>query len=243
MNRNALANAAPQLIFGAFIIIVGSLFLLDNLRIIDAGNFSDYWPSFFVIIGLIRLAQAESNAGRFIGFFIALIGLLWILQNLDLITFSLVDYWPVALVAAGIALIWKTLGRAARAPSGAAPDGTPGTGPSAYVGTDVVNGVAVLGAFRRAINSQDFRGGTLTAFMGGCEIDLREASISSGEVVIDTMAVWGGIEIKVPQDWLVEMRGMPILGGMEDKTKPARDSSKRLVVKGMAIMGGVEIRN
>jgi predicted membrane protein len=242
MKQKALADAAPQLIFGGFIIIVGSLFLLDNLNVLDAGHFLDYWPSFFVIIGLIRLTQAESNAGRFIGLVIALIGFLWILENLDVIRFRLADYWPAVLVAAGVAIIWKTLGRAVGAPAREL-DGTAATSPSGDDGTDVINGVAILGGFKRAISTQGFRGGTLTAFMGGCEIDLREASISSGVAVIDTMAVWGGIEIKVPPDWLVEMNGMPILGGMEDKTKPPRDHSKRLVIKGMAIMGGVEIRN
>ena len=32
-------------------------------------------------------------------------------------------------------------------------------------------------------------------------------------------AFWGGIEIKVPEDWTVVTRVMPLMGGVEDKTR------------------------
>jgi predicted membrane protein len=108
--------------------------------------------------------------------------------------------------------------------------------------TDTVNAMAILGACQRRASSSNFRGGEVTALMGGCEIDLRECSMS-GEAVITVFAMMGGITIKVPIDWQVEMEGVPILGGFEDKTVVAKDHSKRLVVRGYAIMGGLEIRN
>jgi predicted membrane protein len=103
---------------------------------------------------------------------------------------------------------------------------------------------ALLGASRRRSVSQDFRGGSLFAMMGGCELDLRQASIRSGQAVLDAVAMWGGIEIKVPQDWTVALHGTPILGSFDDKTvHVGGDGSKVLVVKGAAIMGGVEVKN
>jgi predicted membrane protein len=80
--------------------------------------------------------------------------------------------------------------------------------------------------------------------MGGCEIDLRQASIQGEEAVISTFAMWGGIKIKVPPTWNVIVQGIPFLGGFDDKSaKPADHSAKRLIVKGTAIMGGVEVTN
>ena len=56
--------------------------------------------------------------------------------------------------------------------------------------------------------------------------------------------MWGGIEIRVPDDWTVDLRGVPVLAGFVDKTRPpAMATEKRLVIRGMALMGGVEIKN
>jgi predicted membrane protein len=78
--------------------------------------------------------------------------------------------------------------------------------------------------------------------MGGCALDLREASIMK-EAVINVFAIWGGITIKVPPDWTVVLQATPVMGGFTEKTARPPDNSKRLVVTGYAIMGGVEVRN
>jgi hypothetical protein len=79
--------------------------------------------------------------------------------------------------------------------------------------------------------------------MGGCEIDLRHASIG-GEAVFDVFALWGGIEIRVPPDWTVVSRITPILGGVDDKTRPPQAASRHcLVLRGFIVMAGVEIKN
>jgi predicted membrane protein len=108
----------------------------------------------------------------------------------------------------------------------------------------VLSATAVLGGVKRLNNSQDFRGGDATAIMGGCEIDLRAASITvPHEPVLEVFAMWGGIQIRVPPDWTVVSRVDPILGGFEDKTAQPKDESKRFVVRGTVVMGGVEVKN
>jgi predicted membrane protein len=252
MNKRTIANAAPQLIFGGFVIVVGFLFLLDNMGLINAGNFFDYWPSIFIIIGLARIVQADTGAGRMVGFIFALVGFFWILDNLQVFEFSFGRLWPLVLMLIGLVIIWKALAysSAAQVPpippipgSTLRPSTEPLSNDSATGDSEMVQGAAVLGGYKRVINSRSFRGGNLFVFMGGCEIDLRDASISSAPAVLDIFAMWGGVELKVPTDWVVELRGMPILGGFEDKSRPPQDHSKRLVVKGMVIMGGVEIKN
>ncbi len=252
MNNKTLANAAPQLIFGGFVIIVGFLFLLDNMGLIDAGSFFDYWPAVFIIIGLVRVAQADSGPSRLVGLIFTLVGFFWILDNTGAFQFSFGRLWPFLLILVGLAIIWRSLARPSAAGPGCSTAARSTTRPAAETAwptdsgtgdSEVVQGVAVLGGFKRVMNTQNFRGGSLTAFMGGCEIDLRDASISSNPAVMDIFAVWGGVELRVPDDWVVELRGMPILGGFEDKTRPPREHLKRLVVKGMVIMGGVEVKN
>jgi hypothetical protein len=132
-------------------------------------------------------------------------------------------------------LIWRSFERHTTPRA----DMIPSTDPGA-----TMSGIAFMSGFKRTSNSQDFRGGELTAIMGGCEIDLRQATIKDGDAVIDVFAFWGGIEMKVPLDWSVVVEATPLLGGFDDKTMPPQGgSAKRLIVKGYAIMGGVEISN
>ena len=84
-------------------------------------------------------------------------------------------------------------------------------------------------------------GGDLTAMMGGCEIDLRQASIDRDEAVIDVFAFWGGIEIKVPEDWTVISARDAADGRHRGQDAPAAATrpDKRLVIRGIAMMGGI----
>jgi hypothetical protein len=141
--------------------------------------------------------------------------------------------WPLVMIALGGLVLYRSLGpgRVAR------DDMAAGTSPD-----NVVDIVAVLGGFERRVGSQDFRGGEITAVMGGCALDLRDASIVK-EAVINVFTIWGGINIKVPPDWTVVLNGTPVMGGFAEKTVRPPDASKRLVITGYAIMGGVEVRN
>ena len=72
---------------------------------------------------------------------------------------------------------------------------------------------------------------------------MRASLPEGGEAIIDTFAFWGGIEIKVPEDWEVVNYGSAFLGAFENKTRPLPGASRRLIVTGTAIMGGVEVKN
>jgi hypothetical protein len=83
------------------------------------------------------------------------------------------------------------------------------------------------------------------AFMGGVEIDLRGAELSSPVTDIHVLAVMGGVEITVPPGVRVESNGFAIMGGFEDSVAPytTTDPNAPLVrVSGFALMGGVEVR-
>lgn len=84
----------------------------------------------------------------------------------------------------------------------------------------------------------------MTAIMGACKLDLRQAVIAGDEAVVDVTAVMGGVEILVPANWTVEARVLPILGGVGDETRPDRSQpTQRLVVRGVAFMGGVDVKS
>ena len=223
-----------QVIVGAGIILLGLLLLLDNLGVLDARDFTQFWPVILIVLGLLSLLQPVKPGSRIWGAILLFLGVVFLLRTMGLAYLHMRDVWPIILLIVGVGLIWGSSTRsrsAIRKEAAGAPD-------------SYIVGSAILGGFSRSSNAKDFRGGDLTAIMGGCEIDLRLAEMQGDEAVINTFAFWGGIEIKVPQSWSVHVRGTPILGGFGDETlQPSQPGAKRLVLTGTAIMGGVEVRN
>lgn len=219
-----------HLMFGLMIILVGVVFTLDNLNIAHAEDYLRYWPAGLIAIGLAKVWQARSGYDSPIGgVLFTLVGSWLLLDSLDYIDVNLFDFWPLLLVFVGSVIVWQGVrGRRQRAAADA---------------NDTIHAVAILSGVNRGSNSTSFRGGELTAFMGGCEVDLRNAAIN-GDAAIDVFAMWGGIEIRVPENWTVIGRVTPLMGGFEDHTRaPQAATTHRLTVRGMVIMGGVEIKN
>lgn len=224
---------APRLVLGLGIIIVGCLFLLGNLDILDPHEYLRLWPVLLIVAGIAHLVQAEKGSKRIWGIVLIFIGSAMLLDRLYFFHFNLWSYWPLILVFVGIMMIIKStmFRKETSSSSGENSDAN-----------SFLKATAVMGGFRRKINSQNFKGGELTTIMGGLELDFRDASIN-GEAVIDIFAVMGGVEMRVPEDWLIIVEGFPFMGGYDDKTRPPKETTKRLIIKGTVVMGGVEIKN
>ncbi|MCX4801296.1 DUF1707 domain-containing protein [Streptomyces sp. NPDC058682] len=82
------------------------------------------------------------------------------------------------------------------------------------------------------------------AFWGGGELDLREADFAQREVVINCVAIMGGIEITVPPGVEVDVRGFGFMGAFDqrDTPGPSEPGAPRVVVTGFAFWGGVEVK-
>ncbi|MEM7349764.1 MAG: DUF5668 domain-containing protein [Acidobacteriota bacterium] len=222
------------MIFGLLLIFLGIVFMLERMDWIDADNVLRFWPLIIIAGGVSKILRPGSSSSWVTGLLITAVGVWLQLNILGYVPFSFWDFWPLVLVLIGARLVWRGM-----------------EGKRRSVATDsasTVNAVAVMGGVTRNSNAPDFSGGDLVAFMGGCEVDLSQARIEQGLAVVDAFAFWGGIEIRVPEEWTVIVQGVPFLGAFEDSTRPqAVDSQykvrQELVVKGFAIMGGVEIKN
>ena len=245
-----------RIVIGLVILVLGVLFTLDHLDIVDVGQFWQWWPLILVAIGLGKVMQPSSARGRGFGAVLMLVGLWWLLDNLGVVEYSVWDLWPVLLILLGASILFRATQWGTRRLEQPPPPPTPHeggfeAGPEqkgeplrGSSGPEFLRATAILGGVERRCASRDFRGGSATAIMGGCELDLRYATIGTSPVVLDTFALWGGVDVKVPRDWNVIIDGTPLLGAMEDHTTPSQAASgQTLIVKGVAIMGGVEIKN
>ncbi|WP_030810836.1 DUF1707 SHOCT-like domain-containing protein [Streptomyces sp. NRRL F-2799] len=103
--------------------------------------------------------------------------------------------------------------------------------------------VAVLSGFQRKGRWTMPKRFTCFAFMGGGEIDLREAFFADREVEINCVAVMGGLEVIVPPGVEVVVRGIGIMGGFEhlDRDEPGDPGAPRVIISGFAFWGGVGV--
>ena len=114
-----------------------------------------------------------------------------------------------------------------------------------YSKEDFIEITSVFGGVKKIVVSKNFKGGEITNFMGGTELNLSQADIQ-GTVRIDATNIFGGAKIVVPASWDIKSEATAIFGGIDDKRdlqaiKP--DPNKTLIIEGTCIFGGMEIRN
>src|SRR5712692_3126830 len=233
--RRHFRSGAGGILIGGIIIAIGLLLLLDNLHIVRIHDVWRFWPLILVVYGVSRVLESHRPPGYIWGGAIALIGALLLLDNLDIVPFEVTLIWPVVFIAFGVSMLWRAIERKRSL------DGVPVSGDSN------LSAYAIFGGVKRRIDAKDFKGGEACAMFGGIQLDLRSAAMSGEQSVIDVNAVFGGIEIRVPETWSVEMKGMGIFGGFEDKTiHPKADPNTKtpqLVITGYAIFGGASVEN
>ena len=96
-------------------------------------------------------------------------------------------------------------------------------------------------AFESAATS--FRGGTLTCWFGGADLDLRGATLDPAGGHLTIRVLFGGGRLIVPEDWDVRLDVTGILGGVGD-SRESTEAERRgpsLIVDGFAALGGFGI--
>jgi hypothetical protein len=220
-----------RLLFGLLVIALGVLFMLDNLGIARAGDILRWWPALFVVYGVARITGWGCRVHLASGVFFTVLGSWMLLHTFHLVRLGILDLWPLVLILLGASMVTGTLQRARSSPGGQ--DSSPS-----------LNALALLSGVQRKVVAQDFRGGDVTAIMGGHEIDLRPARMAEGQAVLDLFVWWGGVELRVPEDWRVSVEAHPIMGAVVDETRaPIGEARGVLVLRGLVVMGGVEVKN
>ena len=230
-HRSPLAG----LVVGGTIVTVGVLLLLDNLGIVRFHDLWDFWPLILVVFGVGKVLDGRTPAAYVLGGLLALLGSLLLLDNLGILRFEFSIFWPVLIIALGVSMLLRVMNRQRYL------DGAQGSSDSN------LSPVCFFSGSKRRIDSQDFKGGDIVAVFGGVHLDLRHAAIAGEQAVIDVNSLFGGIEIRVPETWLVSMKGVGIFGAFDDKTlHPKADpnvKTPRLVITGTAVFSGIKAEN
>jgi predicted membrane protein len=220
-----------RLVFGLLLLAFGLLWTLDNLDLVETESVLRFWPAPLLAWGLCMLTGLLCRRRPLAGVIWTMIGGWLLLWELDVVPFGLFDLWPLVLVIIGATLV----GRAWRGGAFSA---------SATEKEPTLSAFVMMGGIERKVSAQSFRGGEVNAVMGGADIDLRGATLASEGAILDVFAMFGGVDVIVPEGWRVIGHVTPVLGAFEDSTMPPTEpNAPTLNVRGLAVMGGVEVKH
>ncbi|QDX39744.1 LiaI-LiaF-like domain-containing protein [Salarchaeum sp. JOR-1] len=210
-----------------FFVLLGIALLLFTTDAVESIDPWTWFPGLFVLLGAWSLVASRGRNLTGPVLVIAVAGA-FLLRNLNYLPDDFIGtWWPAVFVLLGL-LILLNRGRRRRGHTASA--------------NGEFTSVSIFGGDSQHVGGTDFRGGDVVAIFGGPTIDLRDATAVDKPAVLEIVSVFGGAEIRVPEDWTVKAESVNIFGGLEDtRRNPGTADEPDLVVTGVSVFGGVEL--
>lgn len=227
-------------VFALLLILAGSLAILDNLNIFSIEPLMDYlWPSFLIVLGLSGLLGRNKN--YLFSSVLVLVGSLFLVRQFGWLENVQVTklMWPAILILVGVFLLWPK----SSTPKLHVEVNSDSFKEKSFNDSNRKEYNAILGGLEERIISKDFRSVSITALMGGADIDLRQIEMVENDAYVEVTAIMGGVDMMLPRGYKIEVDGMPILGGFENHCESDPNASKTLHIHYAAVMGGIEIKH
>lgn len=220
-----------SIIWGIILVMVGVIYGLNSLNIVDINLFFPGWWTLFIIVPcVIGLVTDGDKTGSIIG---VIIGVLLFLGANDIIDYDLIWklIFPLIIIVVGLSLIFKDRFNSKI------------TKRIEDIADNKNNGViAVFSGEDVSFNNRVFTGINLTSIFGGIKCDLRGAKIKK-DVVINAYSFFGGTDILVDDNVKIAVSSTSILGGVDNKKKNNDSTSDiTIYVNAICIFGGIDIK-
>ena len=222
---------ASSILWGIVLIAAGAVFALNALNITNIDVFFDGWWTLFIIVPCaVGLFTEREKTGNIIGI---AVGVFLLLCCQDILSFSML--WkllvPAIIVIIGLKMVFNGLfgNRANEIITKIKQDG----------GNTKV-GCATFSGCNLNYDGDVFEGAELSAVFGGVKCDLRNAIIEK-DCAIQVSAIFGGVDILVPENINVKVTSNSIFGGISNKTSPHK-AAPTIYISGTCMFGGVEIK-
>ncbi len=217
-----------NIIWGIALIAIGVIWGLNSLEIIKFTLFFDGWWTLFIIIpSLIDIFTEREKTGGIIGLGI---GIMMLLACLNILDFG--SLWklilPFIAIVIGVRLLFEKS------------DGSQSM--IINYSKNKKEYTAIFSGQELNLQNEVFDGAKLTSIFGGIEFNLRNAIIEK-DVVIETVSIFGGNDILLPDNVNVKTEAVSIFGGIDCKKRVAENSSFPTVyIKSTDIFGGTDIK-
>jgi hypothetical protein len=210
------------------LIAIGTVFFLTENNIVRSYDLWKLWPVILILAGAGKV-YSHPRGRRLEGWVLVVVGFLFLAWTFGYLQLPPFQLWPLALIALGLFLLWRAIVCNSRR------------------GEDRLGreNLVIFGGADVSLGGQEFESTAMTVVFGGYNLDLRNAILKGGRAEIEATAVFGGIELKIPQTWNVVIQGFPLFGGYSDETTHPNPASEapQLIINGSAIFGGVNIKN
>lgn len=222
-----------NIMWGAVFVVAGVLFALNALEITNIDIFFDGWWTLLIIVpSFIGLLTGKEKTGNAITL---TIGVFLFLCVRDIISFDML--WkliaPVIIIFIGIKLIYS---------------GVVGNRSTEVLkrikekGGHLRNVAAVFSSATVNTDGEAFTGAEFNAVFGGIKCDLRNAIIEQ-DCVINATAIFGGIDVLMPENVNVKVYSNSIFGGVEDKRQYRfKGDGPTLYINAICMFGGVDLK-
>ena len=229
-------HTQKRIAVGAVVLLAGLALLLSNLGFLDfeLRRYIFRWQMILIVLGLVFIFSHEK---RGTGIILFVIGSVFYVRDFFELSFNFWQiFWPSMLILAGVLILFRHRVDSVHYQKKSLSD------------DDIIDEVNIFGGGDRTIVSQNFSGGKILAVFGGSNFNLSRAKLAPGQVTIDVMAVFGGMELIVPEDWKIKINVVSIFGGFSDKHRiflkqPSDPDASELVIKGFVMFGGGEIKS
>lgn len=246
------------LIIGLVVLMAGVLLFVDRLGLLALPWWLFTWPMILIVIGFVVGASKGFRSVEWV--VLMLIGLFFIIDDVPGWEYIRPYSLSLGLITIGLFIIFRSslfislfrsqkdermgdrdlneIGRVTEIFG--ADEQKKGSGSA----EEYVDLTSIFGGIKRRIFSKSFKGGDITNFFGGTELDLTQADIE-GRIKLDVVQVFGSMKLMVPSNWVIKSDLTTIFGGIEDKRSVPEitNANKVVVLDGVCIFGGVEIKS
>ena len=222
-----------RILWGIVFILVGGILALNLFGITDIDIFFDGWWTLFIIVPcFVGIFSEREKTGNIIGL---LIGVFLLLSCQGIISFDLL--WklavPVIIIIIGLKMVLGALfgDKAAKMLAQARQNSD-----------NIQTECATFAGRDMNFDGELFSGAEFSAVFGGVKCDLRNAIIEK-DCAITATAVFGGIDLYVPDHVKVKISSNSIFGGVSEKKRcPVNPDAVTLYINATCIFGGVEVK-
>lgn len=226
-------NKTSKILWGLVLIMVGGIFSLNAFGLTDIKVFFDGWWTLFIIVPcFVGIFNEREKTGNIIGL---LIGVFLLLCCQDVLSFGIL--WklvvPAIIIILGLKLILTAIhgDKAVKL-----------IAESRKTGNNFKIGCATFSGQDMNFSGEVFEGAELNAIFGGVKCDISQAIIEK-DCAITASAIFGGIDIYIPDNVNVKITSNSIFGGVDEKKhRPYIEGAVTLYISATCIFGGVEIK-